>query len=67
MTEYDELAFKLGRRLTEERNLTAAFYDRMSGKIPWADEGERLRYELRFEQFSAQIKKLQAEVALAKI
>lgn len=56
---------ELNNLLTQEKNLTAAFYNRMSGVIPWA-EGERAEFEVRFATFSAKIKTLINEKAAAE-
>lgn len=46
---------ELNNLLTEERNLNAAFYNRMSGVIPWK-AGERQDFEERFSILSDKIK-----------
>ena len=53
---------ELNSILNDEKNLNAAFYNRMSGVIQW-QPGERQEFEERFARLSAKIKRLMNEKA----
>jgi hypothetical protein len=50
----------LGIALKEERDLTAAWYARMSGEVPWMP-GRREMFSAKFEELSQRIRTLQGE------
>ena len=48
---------KLNNAIREEKQLTAVWYSKMTGDVPW-NEGERERFSRRFEAIEAQIRRL---------
>lgn len=54
---------KLNRLLREEKDLTAKWYERISGDKLFSD-GEKERIDRHWNQVAAQVNKLQAEIGV---
>jgi hypothetical protein len=55
-----EISTELNIALAEDKQLTAAWYSRMSGQLPWMP-GERKMFSDKFNQLTLKIKQLMAE------